>query len=302
MRSLWRKFRSLFRTRWQKLGGALLLYKSVWGVVWEWGKPMLDAVGRIDLLWQFRSALGLHWIVPILAAALSILNSPIGTALVILVGFALIIFGRAGDAALPATQHSADFTPSGGGVFTPAVTLGPAPQIFVSHIEVAFEALQSEGCILFNIGVVTRMNLELEKLAVGGIALKSTALTPDAKTLEIKTVRLDTPNVLQVAGQSVIAPPKLGPTFPVYRGVSTVILKQYLAPIVQTYVNMALATKKQILEFDLTGLKLTVLVPEVGNVRLPLWDGVTCRPGIAFSRVVALSASFGAPAPPKLNG
>jgi hypothetical protein len=234
MRNLWTRFRALFRTWQQKIGGALLLYKAIWGVVWEWGRPMLDAIGRIDLLWQFRSALGLHWIIPIFAAALSILNSPIGTALVILAGFALIIFGGAGEAAPPVSQHPADFTPSGGGVFTPAVTLGLPPQIFVSHIEVAFESLQSEGCILFNIGVVACMNLELEKLAVGSISLKSTAFAAEAKAFEIKTVRLDTPTVLRVARQSAIEPPKAGPTLTLYRGVSTLILKQHLAPLVHT--------------------------------------------------------------------
>lgn len=209
---------------------------------------------------------------------------------------------RSATANAAATQHPADFTPSGSGVFTPAVTLGPAPQIFVSHIEVGFETLQTEGCIMINIGVVACTNLELEKVAVGGATLKSTALTPDAKAMEIKMVKLDTPSVFQVAGTSAVSPTKEGPTFTIYRGVSTIFLKQYLAPIVHTSVNISLASKKQTLEFDLTGLKLTVLVPEVGNVRLPLWDGVTCRPGIAFSRVVALSASIGPVAPPKLNG
>jgi hypothetical protein len=200
-----------------------------------------------------------------------------------------------------AGSETPNFTPSGGGFFTPTITLGPAPQVFVSHIEVAFDSLRTEGCLLFNIGVVACTNLELEKLAVGGISLKSTALANDAKALEIKSVRLDTPNVFQVAAQPVASLPKEGATFPLYRGVSTVILKQYVAPSVQTSVNIAVANKKQSLEFDFTGLKLNVLVPEVGAIRLPLWDGVTCRPGMAFSRIISMSLSVGPSEPTTLK-
>jgi hypothetical protein len=66
-------------------------------------------------------------------------------------------------------------------------------------------------------------------------------------------------------------------------------------------VTIAMGSKKQTLEFDLTGLKLTVLVPEEGNVRLPLWDGVACEPGIAFSRLLSVSLSAGLPGSPKLG-
>ena len=203
---------------------------------------------------------------------------------------------------VPVSKSETEPTPSGGRLFPIKIIQGPAPQIFVSHIGVVFETLQTEGCIIINIGVVACMNLELEKLAVGGISLKSTAFAAEAKAFEIKTVTLDAPSVLEVAGQSVLAPSKAGPTFPLYRGVSTVMLKQYLAPVVHTGVSIAVASKKQTLEFDLTGLKLTVLVPEVGNVRLPLWDGVICRPGMAFSRVLSMSVSMGLSGPPKLQG
>jgi len=182
-------------------------------------------------------------------------------------------------------EHSADAVPSGGAVFTPTVVLGPPPQIFVASMSAIFGAFSREGFIRFKIVVVAcSANIALSRFVAGHIScrLDSSSKTPTALTsrmMATTALLLSEPSIESAtpAGRLVLSKPD-ATTFPVYRGVSVIILKQHITPAESASMTVAL-TPNRGLEFDFTDLTLSVTSPECGTERLALWDGIACNVG-----------------------
>jgi hypothetical protein len=182
-------------------------------------------------------------------------------------------------------QHPADSTPSGCVLYTPTVTLGPPPQIFVTDINAIFGAYSREGFIRFKISVVAcSTNLTLSRFVAGRISCR---LDASNKTRTALTSKINATSALLLAessiesanpsGRLVLSKPD-ATTFTIYRGVSVIVLKQHLSPAESASMSVAL-TPNRGLEFDFTDLTLSVTSPESGTERLALWDGIACSVG-----------------------
>jgi hypothetical protein len=155
--------------------------------------------------------------------------------------------------ALPTPQEKSASTSSGtplGGVLFPIkVTLGPAPQIFVSHMSIEFGTLR-DGYIHINITFVCcATGFSLEKIPFGSISMKMAALVADPQIPASQPTRLDPPHIEAVSALSATVLPEMLPRFTVHRGVGVVHLKQYVSPNVGAAITAALFDPKRGLNF-----------------------------------------------------
>jgi hypothetical protein len=249
-------------------------------------------------------------------AALSFITSPWGYLVSIIAGFAWLTFvivrtepdkthGNTIEAEPPAiTQHPADFTPSGGVLYTPTITQGPPPQIFVADISAVFGAYNREGFIRFKIVVVAcSTKLALSRFVAGRVScrLDSSNNTHAALTSQIfatTALFLSEPSIESVNPAGRLTAIKAdATTFPIHRGISVIVLKQHLSPTESANISVALAPNRG-LEFDFTDLTLSVTSPEFGTERLALWDGVVCAVGAVSSYRIKINKT--APGPSEI--
>jgi hypothetical protein len=303
MRNYFRATLNLFQTTIAKIGGALVFGPTLWKL-WKWAEPMIDTIGRVDLVWQFRSIVGL-----ILSGGVRFILSPVGTLLTVLVGFILIVLGRAPTADKAAENNIAtvrerkisDSTPSGGVLYAPTVIQGPPPQIFVTQIRAEFGPI-NDGYIRIDVTFVCCADgFALDKLASGNIIFVTGPVAPSSREQQSQLIELDTPRIEGVTSLSYPTYEQLPSTFPIQRGDCVIHLRQHLSPVeiaaMQAVLLNPFTAPKRKLDFDFSNLDLNLVYPDASVKRFPLWDGVSCASGYAFNKIAArnVSVSVGVP-------
>jgi hypothetical protein len=183
-------------------------------------------------------------------------------------------------------------TPSGGMLYPIKVTLGPTPQVFVSHVRVGFDTLP-KGYLNINITFVCcAKDFSLEKPAIGGIAYKRTSIVADPKLPEPKPTILDTPQIENVASLSSLVLPEMSTRFTIHRGLCALHLKQYVSPSDSGAITATTMDPNSRLAFYFDGLLLNLASPDLTISRFPLWDGVSCFRGFSFDRIIATGVSL----------
>ena len=267
----------------QKLAGLTLLYE-LGSEAWSLMRPIIDTLGRIDLVWQFHAFLLLG-----LGALYRWAASPLGRIGIIVIGLLLIYFGdnkRKIDRSTQSLEVSdSDSSPSGDTLYKIAVISGPPPQIFVANIRADFGNYSRDAFVRFRVSVVTcEQGCTLNRFVAGHISYRFTSAGSRGATALTSAmdsrvaVFLPQPVIEAVAPLGSLTIRKSNAaSFPLGRGVSTIILAQHLSPSESAQITTTLVPNRGV-EFDFTELTLTVTSSR-GEERLPLWDGVFCSVG-----------------------
>lgn len=269
---------NLLQSRTAKIAGKIVLACGLFKPVIEIIRLVLDMIGEGQTFTGLWSSIwpDVKSLVLLTYNALPIwLN-----VLLVVAGGWLLFVNRSGKPAPPPQP-----APPGGTVFTPIVTLGSPPQIFVAGISAVFGAHSRDGFIRFKIVVVACSPLTLSRFLAGRISCR---LDASGKTRTVLTSQITATTALLLAEPSIESANLVGhltvaksdaTNFAINRGVSTIVLKQYVSPAESANMTVAL-TPNRGLEFDFTDLRLSIASPQSGTEeRLALWDGIACAVG-----------------------